>query len=65
MIKELSIICREMYYYNVKSYVVWSSMEDAFGSFLHAPYDQEKIRSLSKFLDALGKSKRVTKNYEK
>lgn len=43
---------------------MWIAIEEAFTSFLRPPYDQEKIRSLSKFLDGLGKSKRITKNYE-
>jgi len=39
-------------------------MEEALVSFFVPPFDQEKIRYLSKFLSGLGKSKRVTRNYE-
>lgn len=63
MARELSIICREMYYYHEKSELVWKAIEGAFVSFLSPPYDQEKIRSLSKFLSGLGKCKKLTKNY--
>jgi hypothetical protein len=64
MIRELSIICKELYFYKEKSDAVWNAIEDAFIHFLNAPYDQDKIRSLSTFLNGLGKSKRSTKNYQ-
>lgn len=64
MIKELSIIAREMSFHREKSQEVWASIESAFISFLVPPFDQEKIRSISKFLTALVKSKKTTRKYE-
>lgn len=54
-----------MFYYHERSEQVWKAIESAFIHFLSPPYDQEKIRSLSKFLSGLGKCKRLTKNYER
>ena len=53
-----------MYFYRQKSDAVWSAIEKAFVYFLRPPYDQDKIRSLSMFLNGLSKAKRLTQNYE-
>lgn len=53
-----------MYFYKEKSHLIWNAIEETFIYFLKPPYHQDKIRSLSLFLNGLGKSKRATKNYQ-